>query len=185
MHSLDPRQTATVIALLTGVLLATTAMKPARAQQPAPATGTSQATPYRPPTIALVQPTGVTPVPRDKPIVVFRFRSGEIDDPIDARSFTVTADGVDRTVGFRVAADEAWGSLGGASPGDSMVAPGPHAVSARICSVRGLCATAEATVAVDAGTTTSTPSPSGEKPPTARARLIARVLDAVRRIFVP
>lgn len=147
------------------------------------------ASPYRPPTIALVQPAGVGTVPRDKPVVVFRFAPGESDDPIDSRSFTVTVDGADRSALFRVTADEAWGSLSGEAAADSLPAAGSHAVTARICSVRGTCATTAVTVTVDAGTMTSSappppPAPT-EKPPSSRARLIARVLDAIRKVFVP
>jgi len=182
MISLYRMRTRTAIALL----VATGA---AGAQQPATTTGTLQPNSVRPPTIALVQPTGTGTVPRDKPIIVFRFAPGESDDPIDARSFTVAVDGADRSARFHVTANEAWGPLSGVATDDSLPATGLHAVSARICSVRGLCGRAEVTVAVGAGAVTNgTPHPPGpglEKPPSSRARLIARVLEAVRKIFVP
>lgn len=154
-----------------------------------PAAQSPVTTPYRLPIIALVQPASTGTVPRDKPIVVFRFAAGESDDPIDARSFTITVDGFDRSARFQVATDEAWGSLGGIAEGDSLLALGPHAVAARICSVRGACAMTSATITVDAAAVVSSPaSTTGDptqKPPSSRARMIARVLEAVRKIFVP
>jgi hypothetical protein len=146
--------------------------------------------PYRAPTIALVQPTGASPIPRDKPIVVFRFAQGESDDPVDARSFAVSVNGVDRSSRFQVAADEAWGSLASASPDEPPLLPGPHAVIARICSVRGACAVAGVSVTIDAGAATgqgtvAIPQPADQGAASSRARLIARVLDAIRKILVP
>jgi hypothetical protein len=167
--------------VLAGALVAMVLPRPLIAQAPVVA-------PYRPPTIALVQPTGVGTLPRDKPIVVFRFAPGETDDPIDARSFVVTVDGADRSTLFQVVADEAWGSLNGPA-NDAQLSAGPHAVVARICSVRGACAVTGVSVTIDAGVTTTTtpprPTDRTEPQPSSRARLIARVLDAVRKILVP
>lgn len=148
------------------------------AQQPPPP-------PYRSPTIALVHPAQTGTVPRDRPVIVFRFAPGESDDPIDARSFAVTVDGVDRSARFQVASHEAWGSMAGAPETDSTLDTGPHAVAARICSVRGSCATTAATVIVDAGATAKSDAPPDKKPLSPRAQLLARVIDIVGRILFP
>lgn len=148
------------------------------AQQPPP-------TPYRSPTIALVHPAHTGTVPRDRPVIVFRFAPGESDDPIDARSFAVTVDGVDRSARFQVASHEAWGSMAGAPETDATLDTGPHAVAARICSVRGSCATTAATVIVDAGATAKSDAPPDKKPLSPRAQLLARVIDIVGRILFP
>lgn len=155
-----------------------------------PLLGAQSAAPvaYRAPTIALVQPLNGGTVPRDKPVVVFRFARGEASDPIDVRTFAVSVDGVNRTAHFQVTADEAWGSLFKSErPLDSLLAAGPHAVAVRVCSVRGACAEATSSVvAIDAPTTvtaqtTSVPAPKRST----RARVIELVLDAVRKLIVP
>jgi hypothetical protein len=69
-------------------------------------------------------------------------------DPVDARTFAVTVDGVDRTALFQVTADEAWGALAKPGSADSLIALGSHAVLARVCSARGACAEAATTVLV-------------------------------------
>lgn len=105
--------------------------------------------PYRAPVLSLVQPPAGGRVPQDRPIVVFRFAPGESGDPIDARSFSVTVGGENRSGLFQVAASEAWGPLAPAVTGHAAaIAPGAHAVAARICSVRGACAEVSAMVTV-------------------------------------
>jgi hypothetical protein len=169
------RQHARIAALLMGLLPASLLL----AQAPVPE-------PYRPPAIALVQPSGGTPLPRDKPIVVFRFARGEPTDPVDVSTFAVAVDALDRTGNFQVTADEAWGALFTAAAGDSVTHAGTHAVTARICSVRGACAEVTTTVATVASTASATPSSTPTTPPrSTRARLIELVLDAVRKLIVP
>jgi len=133
--------------------LHTTVASRGSAQQPPPApTPVAPAPPlpgYRAPQLALVQPGPGASVPLDRPAVVFRFAPGEPFDPLDLASFRVSVDGRDRTRGFQVTATEAWGSL--ALPGETL-AQGERTVVARICSSRGACASAIATVAVVAPT---------------------------------
>lgn len=151
------------------------------AQSPAPA-------PYQPPTIALVRPLNGGTVPRDKPVVVFRFARGEAADPIDTRTFAVSVDGVDRTAHFQVTAEEAWGALVKPGTADSLIALGPHVVTARLCSVRGACAEATSSVvAVEATTSGAAPPNTAAATPTrsTRTRVIELLLDAVRKLIVP
>ena len=105
---------------------------------------------YRAPTIALVQPHAGGAIPHDKPVVMFRFASGEPGDPIDAASFAVALDGEDRTVGFQVSATEGWGALAAGSR-EAALALGSHALEARICSARGACATTSTAIVVTRG----------------------------------
>jgi hypothetical protein len=143
---------------------------PLEAQQaPSPA---SSLPAYRPPALALVQPAAGGSVPDDKPVVVFRFAPGEPNDPIDAQSFAVTVDGVDRTAGFQVTAGEAWGTLANSGEGD--VSAGTRQIAARICSARGACAEVSATVAVIESARASPASAEGSA--NARRR---KVMDAV------
>ena len=159
---------------IVAILLAATV--PVGAQAPVPA-------PYRSPTIALVQPSGAGTVPRDKPILVFRFTRGEPNDPVDAGTFAVAVNGVDRTSHFQVGPEEAWGPLGVPAGSDSSLALGTHAVVARICSTRGACAeTTASVIAVDASVGARPGSDAGKS---TRTRVIELVLDAVRRLIVP
>jgi hypothetical protein len=91
------------------------------------------------------------PIPADRPLVVFRFASSEPDDPVDPASFRAVVDGADRTTLFRLTAGEAWAMLAD-STSAALVAPGPHAVSARICSARGACSRLDATLLIAATT---------------------------------
>jgi hypothetical protein len=90
------------------------------------------------------------PIPADRPLVVFRFASSEADDPVDPGSFRAVVDGTDRTALFRLTIGEAWGMLADSTSTSAVAAPGPHAVSARICSARGACARLDATLLVGA-----------------------------------
>ena len=105
---------------------------------------------YRSPTIAIVQPHAGGAIPQDKPVVMFRFASGEPGDPIDAASFAVALDGVDRTVGFQVSATEGWGALVSGTR-EATLALGSHVLEARICSARGACATTSTAIVVRQG----------------------------------
>jgi len=144
---------------------------------------------YRGPSIALVQPPAGATVPRDKPVVVFRFMRGETADLIDAGSFTVTVDGVDRSTNFQVTADEAWGPLG-PTGGDSALAVGPHKVAARICSVRGACAhVADSVSVVDPSNELPDDGSRGrdstERSRSLLARLTHLLLDILRALIAP
>ena len=108
---------------------------------------------YRAPSVVLAYPARGAPLPADKPVVLFRFAPREAGDDIDVTSFKATVDGVDRTSRFRVTSDEAWGTLGdsvGGSSGsvETRLTPGPHVVSARVCSVRGACGSVNAALDV-------------------------------------
>ena len=153
------------------------AVAPLEAQLPDSVTARQ---PYRPPVIALAQPTAGAAIPQDRPVVLFRFAAGERDDPIDARSLRVLVDGADATARFQVGAAETWGALGQPGSGETEpIAVGEHRIEARICSVRGACGTAAATVLV---------APSGVTaagPPSRKARLLDLLLDAARRILLP
>ncbi len=145
---------------------------------------TTVASLYRAPTIALVQPAAGGSVPRDKPVVVFRFAPGEADDPVDVRTFAVTMDGIDRTGRFQVTADEAWGALTQTANTDSAIALGTHAVTARICSIRGACTETTNTItAVEPSTASSAPGTPPQK--STRKRVVELVLDAVRKLITP
>ena len=98
---------------------------------------------YRPPLIAIAQPSDGAELSGDAPVVVVRFVAVEPSDPVDALSLRVTVDGVDRTSRFLLAQNEAWGRL---SAGSAPLAPGAHEVRARICSVHGACTVASAVV---------------------------------------
>jgi hypothetical protein len=154
----------------------------------------------------LVQPAGGGTVPQDKPVVVFRFAQGEAGDPVDARSFVVTVDGQDRTALFQVsvASAEAWGPLAPvaappAQPDFALALPaGAHEVTARVCSVRGVCAMASAVVvavpqsaaspgslpAIGVTQVSTANATKAASSPGRKARVLRRVLDAAR-LLVP
>lgn len=148
---------------------------PAPVQQVSP-----QLAPYRTPVIALVQPASGGAVPQDKPLVVFRFAQGEPDDAIDAKSFTVSVDGVDATPGFQVVSGEAWGPLVGAVR--EPLAAGIHQVVARICSARGACGSASASVSVEAA---SIAQRAAASPAAKHGHLLDLVVRAARKLLLP
>ena len=105
---------------------------------------------YRPPVIALIQPSAGGSVPQERPVVIFRFAAEQQEDPIDAASFHVALDGDDRTAGFQLSAAEAWGSLADRGTREPLEL-GSHTIEARICTVRGICATAVSAIVVRPG----------------------------------
>ncbi len=109
--------------------------------------GADTAAPYIVPVITLVQPRAGGVVIQDRPVVLFRFSAEQPGDPIDAASFHVTLDGEDRTDDFRISTAEAWGSLAGRA-GTAPVVAGSHTIEARVCSVRGICATLTSAIVV-------------------------------------
>jgi hypothetical protein len=98
---------------------------------------------YRPPLIAVAQPGDGIALPDDRPVVVLRFATGELLDPLDALSLTVSVDGEDRTSLFQATPSEAWGPI--SSPGE-LLSAGQHDVRARICTGHGACSVAKSTV---------------------------------------
>jgi hypothetical protein len=139
--------------------------------------------PYRAPVLALVQPPAGTGLPQDRPVVVLRFAQGEPNDPIDVGSFAIAVDGQDRTRQFQVTASEAWGPLAPAEASASPIEAGPHQLAARICSARGACTELSATVSV---VPPAVVGADEDGPPDARRRrLLAALLDALRKILTP
>ena len=180
------------IAAALGAALLTVAPRPLDAQQPVPpATGTATLVPYRTPTIVLAQPASTTAgavgsVPQDRPVIVLRFAAGEPDDPLDVRSLVVAVDGADRTALFRTTTSEAWGAL--ASDADlarGALEPGPHRVSARICSARGACGSTEAQVLVVPGLTRDATATADSPKRSFVRRALGALGEATRKIIMP
>lgn len=162
-----------IVAFLLGAVRAypLEAQQPAAPQQPQSAAPGAVLAPYRAPVLALVQPLPGGTVSQDRPSLMFRFAQGEPDDPVDIGSFTVAVDRVDRTQAFQVTGTQAWGSLGDAP------SLGLHEVSARVCSMRGACATAIGTVAV-------LPSPTEAPLSISRKRkVLGAMLDLGKRML--
>ena len=137
--------------------------------------------PYRPPVIALVQPSAGASVPSDKPIVVFRFAPSDSSDPIDARSFAIAIDGEDQKRLFQVTATEAWGPMAPPAPDGSGSTPvGVRRVAARICSIRGACAEVNERVTVVASEAAVTDAPLDRK-----RSLLDLLLLALRKLIEP
>jgi hypothetical protein len=149
----------------------------------APAGGAVVLSAYRLPIITIAQPIEGVVLPDDKPVSVIRFAAVEPLDPIDALSLTVTVDGTDRTALFTLSQGEAWGRL---SPLDETLGAGQHEMRARICSTRGTCAVAKATVNVVASTSLlqqlgATNNPASTKASTSRtSKVFGAVLQAMR-----
>lgn len=118
---------------------------------------------FHAPAIALASPMDGSVVPQDRPVAVFRFNAAEPTDPVDALSFAVAVDGQDRTALFQLVGTEAWGQL---TPQGHDLSVGPHDVWARICSQRGICSVARATV--QATTSATPPGVAGLSPAASR-----------------
>lgn len=136
--------------------------------------------PYRTPALILAQPADGGTVPADRPVVVFRFAPGEMTDPIDALSFVVAVDGVNRTERFQITSGEAWGPI----DDPSLASATSHDVRARICSVRGTCSVVRGVVSTTPtdALLRSTPritAAASKAAPIQRARSTVRVLDKV------
>lgn len=171
---------------IAAALVACSFARPLRAQSPTPPTSapTPAIAPYRAPSIALVEPLDGGVVYQDRPVIVLRFASGEPTDPIDASSFRIDVDGTDQTKLFQTSASEAWGPLAPAA-GEPPLGAGPHHISARICSSRGACAMAQATVSAIpvAASTPAIATPAAKR--SLHQRLLDAALNAARRILVP
>ena len=139
---------------------------------------------YRPPVIALVQPTPGTALPADRAVLIVRFAAGEASDPLDASSFAVWVNGANRSASFQVAGAEAWGPLSDAhsATASTPLAAGAYHVTARICSSKGACGSTTATVTV-------APSEGAAAKPeealSRKQRLIDLLLAGVRRLVGP
>lgn len=143
---------------------------------------------YRIPAIGLAQPPNGGSVPTDHPLVVFRYLAGEATDPLDAQSFRVSIDGVDRTPRFRVTPTEAWGDLVGADTAAAL-APGPHRIAARVCSTRGACAEMTATVVATPPVTVAGAAPAAADTSAGKKGKLSKtvdvLIDVARRIIKP
>ena len=128
------------------------------------------------PRLVLAYPAPGVSVPADNATVVFQYTSTDAD-PLDLRSFRVAVDGIDRTSHFRVTADAAWGTI---AAGDA-AGVRAHDVYARICSVRGVCVSATAIVAVGGSTAPAKTSLSRER----RGKIIDVLLEMARRLLKP
>lgn len=131
---------------------------------------------YTPPRLVLAYPAPGVSIPGDNATVVFQYASTDAD-PLDLRSFQVTVDSTDRTSHFRVTASTAWGTIA-AGDGTGIRA---HDVRARICSVRGVCANANAIVAVVGPSAPAKPSLTRER----RGKIIDIFLELTRRLLKP
>lgn len=133
------------------------------------------------PLIELAQPAPGATVPRDKPVVLFRFSAADPSDPIDAGSFAVTVDGENRTSLFRLTAAEAWGPLAPPTEDGALdIAQGVHRIAARICSVRGVCAELTEQLTVVASEAAVNDAPLDRK-----RSLLELLLLALRKLIEP
>jgi hypothetical protein len=156
-------------------------------QPQASAQPSTVASPYRSPTIALVQPAPGASIAQDKPVLVLRFAQGEPTDPLDVRSLTIAVNGIDRTALFQVGATEAWGPIAPMqTDGTPGVQPGVHQLVARICSSRGACGAVATTVTVlPAPILASGNMPTSGARPSKKQRLLDALIAAGRRLLVP
>lgn len=156
----------------------------AQSPLPMPQSAPAGLTAYRTPAIALVQPPNGGTVTQDKPVVMFRFIQGEPDDQLDLRSFAVAVDGKDVTPAFQIAGSDAWGSMAGRADA-SPLSLGAHEVSAQLCSSRGACAIARATVTVLPPLFSGALQSSATAPATAslKRRILDAALNATRRLL--
>lgn len=124
------------------------------AQQPSTPAAT-----YHPPIIVLAAPITGSAIPADKPVIVLRFSAGEQTDAVDPSTLRMSVDGEDRSSLLQLGTGEAWGPLarengsspasgGVKSPAAPLIAPGVHLLHVRLCSMRGVCSTLDAPVAV-------------------------------------
>lgn len=166
-----------VLPVAVASLFALTSAHRSEAQQTVPAS--PQLPSYHSPLLALAQPANGGSVPQDRPVIVFRFAPGDSTDPVDARSFTVTVDGKDRSAGFQAAHDMVWGALAPPDEASGLTA-GAHAIVARICSIRGSCGEVSASVMISASLT------EANHPTTNRKRnLLDLLLAALRKLLAP
>lgn len=178
------RRRASTARALAAVTLACGLPRFAHAQVSVPAPNQPAVASYRLPGIALVQPQDGGAVYQDRPVIMLRFTSGEPTDPVDASSLMVDVDGVDRTKLFQTSGYDAWGPIAPNGATDPALAIGLHHVTARICSQRGACALAEATVSVipNAASAAATTPATGRS---VHQRILDAALNAARRILTP
>lgn len=156
---------------------------------------------YRPPTITLAVPVSGEAIPADRPVIVLKFTAGEVNDSIDSSSLRLSVDGQDRTALLKLGDGEAWGPLSAdiATPAKAdtataaVIAPGVHLVHARLCSVRGVCATLDEPVTVAPSAfvlptaTNAAPDTSADAKQEASLlwRVIAFLIAAARKLLAP
>lgn len=167
---------ATVAPATLASLLALTIAYRSEAQQPS--LGSPQLPSYHPPVLVLAQPANGGSVPQDRPVLVFRFAPGDSTDPVDARSFTITVDGKDRSAGFQAAHDMVWGALTPREEAAGLSA-GAHAVVARICSIRGSCGDVSASITVSAALDTNVSAVNRKR------TVIDLLLSALKKLLTP
>lgn len=140
--------------------------------------------PYHAPMLVLSQPADGGALPSDKPVAVFRFTAGEATDPVDALSFSIAVDGVDRTTLFELtttvvnglASGEAWGAIEDPSPNES----GPHDVRARVCSMRGTCAFVHASLSLTSNEQALAIMPNAARVAPSAPKNVAEAIDKHR-----
>lgn len=156
----------------------------AKAQAPSlPGVPTSSS---RAPVITLAQPAEGVAIPQDRPALAFRFAAADASDPLDLGSLRIVVDGRDATTCFQVTPNEAWGKLDPPpSSRASLVGVGLHAVSARICSLRGACGAVTASVAVSPVAPPPENTPNAAKPPGGPQGLIGALIKVARKIIGP
>lgn len=150
---------------------------PVGAQQPPPS--------VRLPSITLVQPPDGGTIPADRPVLAFRFTAADPSDQLDLGSLKVAVDSHDATPSFHVTPNDAWGKLdGSAVPGGSL-AVGAHTVTARICSLRGVCGIMTASFNVSAPALPIEAAPNASKNSNGPRGLVGTLVKAARKIIGP
>jgi hypothetical protein len=159
---------------------------PLSAKAQAPSLPGVALTPPRPPVITLAQPGEGVAIPQDRPALVFRFAATDASDPLDLGSLRIVVDGRDATTRFQVTPNEAWGKLDPPpASGVPMVAVGLHAVSARICSLRGACGAVAASVSVSAVPPPLEATPNAPKSSPGPHGFIGALVKVARKIIGP
>ena len=158
---------------------------PLSAKAQAPSLPGVPLTPSRPPVITLAQPGEGVAIPQDRPALVFRFAATDASDPLDLGSLRIVVDGRDATTRFQVTPNEAWGKIDPLpSAGGLMAGVGLHAVSARICSLRGACGAVAASVNVSAVATPAEGTPNAPKNSGPQG-IIGALVKVARKIIGP
>lgn len=162
-----------------GVACGAMAMGLAFASPPASAALSASALTANGPVIDVVRPQPGSTLTEQEPVVVLRIREGHPSDPIDFASFRVSVDGVDQTSRFHVTMQEAWGSIELRDESALASIPGGHLLSARICSVRGVCADTQSVIRV----LRPTSAPAATRAPTRRERVVELLITAMRKLL--
>ena len=157
---------------------------PARSQATSPTAAPIVSS--RLPFIALAQPPDGVAIPQDRPALVFRFGAADASDPLDLGSLRIVIDGRDVTARFQVIPNEAWGKIDPlAASGTPMAVAGLHAVSARICTLRGLCGAVAASINVSAVAPDVQVAPNAPTTSSGPQGLIGALVKVARKIIGP